>query len=630
MKYLFTPLILFISLLASGQSSQKHDYFVQFNGQQLAKKVNVIDILNHPLFQDSKAKSPDFDIKKLADFFKLDQKIYVSGNFSDSIPYYQITIPIKSRNDIRNFILADKGSDSNAVVSQDIQDFSKYSVLRPKQGTNDPSIAWNDEYLVILKLTQDYYQSNMYSVEEAPVMVEEAYPYEGDAETIENNTEEVYEVIVEGVIEEAPPMEAGDNIATEAEVEETVADTEYGDTDENAYAEYEKDLADFQSLQSERESEMIKLLFENGFTVPFSDKINETADVSSWINYDSAMTSMSSFYNAFRGPGFTYLNRNLLPATNKEDDRFIKGINLDLYFENDNVRLEEAIEYSKTMADIMGKIAKRKVNKRVFKYFPANEPVAYMSYHLNTKEALKNFPLLMSTVLERMPFEKDDVTVVTDLISTIVDEKATATLFDGDFSLFLNGFEEKEVTVRSYDYDENFEEIVAEKTIKKQVPAFSVIFTSTHATFGEKLIQLGIRKNVLVKEGNYYKIVGDDAEFGSLYIIHDKDVFIICNSLNYFGSDKGTFYKEIKKDLKKNAFLGSLNIPAFAKAYNGTTEGGDLVTQKSKYEDLFGNISARSSKKMTDNKLKFEVELNLQKSDKNAILQIFDFIDGMY
>lgn len=45
------------------------------------------------------------DINEYANLLKLDQKVTLHGNYSDSIPYYQITIPIKSRNDLKAFLL---------------------------------------------------------------------------------------------------------------------------------------------------------------------------------------------------------------------------------------------------------------------------------------------------------------------------------------------------------------------------------------------------------------------------------------------------------------------------------------------------------------------------------------------
>ncbi|KIC01880.1 hypothetical protein OA88_11635 [Flavobacterium sp. JRM] len=601
MKQFFSYLTLLITLLANSQTNTKtYDYFVQFNGDQLSKKVNILDVLNHSLINKYTEGKPDIDINQYANLFKLDQKISVSGNFTDSIPYYQVTIPIKNRNDIKQFMQkmhAKKDADSISTAS--IEDFPLYSLLTSVN--KGSSMAWNDNYLVIVGFTKKY-SSNLYDI----------------AETQE-------EITVDAVPDEGEPIEESPiDVNTPYSIEETTDSTAV-DTD-NYYAEYELGRAAFDSLQSIQQNEFIKSLFEKGFIAPSSDKINASADISSWINYSAAM---SSFYESYATlTQFTTYNK-FLPSQ-KNWGNLVKGINLDFYFDNDNARVEEIIEYSKPMADIVNKIANRKINKNIYNYFPDKKPLGYMSYHLNTKETLKNFPNLMTEVLNSAALTKDDMGIVTDLISTIVDEEATATLFDGDLSMFLLDVKETEVTSKSYEYDDNYEEIEVEKKEKKSIPIFSMIFTSTHPTFGDKLIQLGVRKKLLVQKGNYYEIAGTSGKYGDLFILKDKDVVVIANSRDYFNTNNGSFVKEVKKDLKQNYFLAKLNIPEISNAYSHTAETKTADIKKiDQFATQFSDITLQSSKKLIDNKLKFELRLNSLKSNKNIILQTLDFVQEL-
>ncbi|MEA9413657.1 hypothetical protein [Flavobacterium sp. PL02] len=601
MKHFFTYFILLTTLFANSQTNTKpYDYFVQFNGDQLSKKVNILDVLNHSLINKYTEGKPDYDINQYANLFKLDQKISVNGNFTDSIPYYQVTIPIKNRNDIKQFMQklhVEKNADS--IPTATIEDFPLYSLLTSVN--KGSSMAWNDNYLVIVGFTKKY-SSNLYDIPE----IQE-------------------EITVDVAPDEGEPIgESPIDINTPYTIEEPIDSTAV--STDNYYAEYDLGRAAFDSLQSIQRNDFIKSLFEKGFTAPSSDKINATADISSWINYSAAM---SSFYESYATLSqFTTYNK-FLPSQ-KNWGNLVKGINLDFYFDNDNARVEEIIEYSKPMADIVDKMANRKINKNIFNYFPDKKPLGYMSYHINTKETLKNFPNLMTEVLNSAALTKDDMGIVTDLISTIVDEEATATLFDGDLSMFLLDVKEIEVTSKSYEYDDNYEEIEVEKKEKKSIPLFSMVFTSTHPTFGDKLIQLGVRKKLLVQKGNYYEIVGTNGKYGDLFILKDKDVVVIANSRDYFNTNNGSFVKEVKKDLKQNYFLAKLNIPEISNAYSHTAETKTADIKKiDQFATQFSDITLQSSKKLIDNKLKFELRLNSLKSDKNIILQTLDFVQEL-
>lgn len=602
MKQFYILFLVLATHLTFGQlNSKSYDYFVQFNGDQLSKKVSVDQIVNHPLISKYKEGKASLDLKKYTALFKLDQKITVHGNFTDSIPYYQVTLPIKNKEAVKQFLIEEhtKNKNTDSVEVPVIQDYGKYAVFTPKN--QKTSFVWNDNYLVLVELTKKY-KPKSYDWEDRTqdsIAIDEPYQ--------ETSTETT-----------AEPAQSAEEAAASAakETEEAVAVSN---------AAYEKAEADFNLLQKEQQSLFIKSLFENGFTAPVSEKINMAADISSWLNYSSAMTSLNSAYGLLSK--FTSYNK-FLPMQNNAAN-MVKGINLDFYFENDNARIEEVIEYAEPMAQIVGKMTDRKINKNIFNYFPDENPLGYMSYHINTKAALEKFPTLVADLFQSQYLVKEDLTVITDLISTIVDEEATATLFDGDLSMFLYHVNEVEVTKKIYGYDENYEEKITEEKVKKNIPLFSMVFTSTHPTFGDKLIQLGLRKKILEQKGDFYEIFGTE-DYGTIFIKKDKDVVLIANTLDYFNDGKGLFVKEAKKELKKNYISGKLNFARASFAYenSGKAKGKDSEKLK-RLSEQFSDIAIQSPKKLIDNKLKFELKLNASKSDKNIILQTLDLVEEL-
>jgi len=607
MKHFYTLIFLFATYFSFGQTvPEKYDYFVQFNGSQLSKKVSIDEVLNHPILTKYISKKPDFDLRKYADIIKLNEKITIHGNFLDSVPFYQVTIPVKSKEAVRKYLIEKQGANG---TNSSIEDFGKYEVYTPNGVKR--SFVWNDNYLVVIELTKRL-PSKFYDVAETSVAT--------DSVSISEPYEETT-VIEEPVYPPAIPVPA--ERSTDSIILEEPAENDYL-YDGNPYEEYTVEQAEFDKKLAEKQREIIKALFENGFTAPISPKINVAADISSWVNYGGMMSSLYSMYNyplSLFGGYDKYL-----PMQNNFGN-FIKGINLDFYFDNDNARIEEEVEYSPEIANVVSKISNRKINKNIFNYFPAQKPLGYISYHGNTKAALENFPLLMTELFQNPKFAKEDITLITDLISTIVDEEATAKLFDGDLSAFLYDVKEVEVMTKKYGYDENYEEKITEEKVKKEIPLFSVIFTSTHPTFGDKLLQLGVRKKVLVQNGNFYTIVGTQ-EYDNIFILKDKDVVIVANTKEYFGAGNGSFTKDTKKDLSKNYISGKLNIAQTVKTFGKNAKDSEL-DRMTKISSQFSDIAIESPKKLIDNKLKFVFKLNSFKSDKNIILQTLDMAAEM-
>lgn len=607
MKHFYTLIFLFATYFSFGQTvPEKYDYFVQFNGSQLSKKVSVDEVLNHPILTKYISKKPDFDLRKYADIIKLNEKVTIHGNFLDSVPFYQVTIPVKSKEAVRKYLIEKQGANG---TNSSIEDFGKYEVYTPNGVKR--SFVWNDNYLVVIELTKRL-PSKFYDVAETSVAT--------DSVSISEPYEETT-VIEAPVYPPAIPVPA--ERSTDSIILEEPAENDYL-YDGNPYEEYTVEQAEFDKKLAEKQREIIKALFENGFTAPISPRINVAADISSWVNYGGMMSSLYSMYNyplSLFGGYDKYL-----PMQNNFGN-FIKGINLDFYFDNDNARIEEEVEYSPEIANVVSKISNRKINKNIFNYFPAQKPLGYISYHANTKAALENFPSLMTELFQNPKFAKEDITLITDLISTIVDEEATAKLFDGDLSAFLYDVKEVEVMTKKYGYDENYEEKITEEKVKKEIPLFSVIFTSTHPTFGDKLLQLGVRKKVLVQNGNFYTIVGTQ-EYDNIFILKDKDVVIVANTKEYFGAGNGSFTKDTKKDLSKNYISGKLNIAQTVKTFGKNAKDSEL-DRMTKISSQFSDIAIESPKKLIDNKLKFVFKLNSFKSDKNIILQTLDMAAEM-
>lgn len=627
MRTYFYLLLALPVLLFSQNNSEKHDYFIQFNTLQFAKKVNIDELFNHKAFKSFNKENSDFKLNDFISYINQSKPVVIHGNFTDSIAYYQMTFPLKDAKGLTNFI-QNKVDKINTNATDSIVDaikiHSKYSVYSPKN--NDYTLAWNNNNFIVYGLVENNYAQPKYAydysaeVDSAAVAYDEEY-YEEEYEDAPIEVIEVEEVGVEEVEDIVLPP-APVQRPLEAVTDENWEDDE--ETDDDLY--YNKWLADRENevIQERREKqvkqeEQVALLFDNDFVFPTSDKINTKADISSWVDYQSVYGKMNSFY---------YLFRTFTPNQNTASYKnVVKGMNVDFYFENDKARMEQTIEYSESLAKVMGKIIDRKPNKNSYNYFPKETPLAYMSYHSSTEQVLKSYPEITEQILANLPFDQQDTEIITDLVSTIVDEEATATLFDGDFSMFLHSMEPYEYTYTGISYDEDYNQVKEEKTMTKTRPIFTMIMTSTHPTMGDKLLNLGVRKNVLVKEGNHY-VVKEFTEVGKIALLKDGDVFVITNGLNYLNNgSKSDFSKQVKKELSKNYLYGNFEMQRFMKSMLMSENFGKDTEKMLKVSNQFKNIEFKSSNKIKGNKMKVEMEMNSNFSDKNIILQTLDLVD---
>jgi len=628
MRTYFYLLLALPFLLFSQKNSDKHDYFIQFNTPQFAKKVTIDELFNHKAFKSFNKENSDFKLNEFISYINQSKPVVIHGNFTDSIAYYQMTFPLKDIKGLTSFIQkkVDKtNSNTTDSIVDAIKIHSKHSVYSPKN--SDYTIAWNNDVFIIYGLVESnnkpVYDYGL-AADSTAVAYDEQYFEDAPVEVVdveelkENAPEAVEELIIEKKLGEEPAVVQMYEI--EEEKEDGESETNYDDSYYNNWLEESRKEQELNQRQKQiKQEEQVALLFENDFEFPSSNKINTKADISSWVNYQSVYGKMNSFYNLFRT--FT---TNLNAALSKHA---INGMGLDFYFENNKARMEQTVEYSEPLAKVMEKIIARKPNKNSYNYFPKETPLAYMSYHSSTEQILKSYPEIMEQILANLPLEKQDTEIITDLISTIIDEEAAATLFDGDFSMFLHRMEPYEYTYSGVTYDENYEEVKEEKIITKTRPVFTVVMTSSHPTMGEKLLNLGVRKNALVKQGNRY-VLKDFTEVGTITLFKDGDIFVITNELNYLSNgSKSDFSKQVKKELSKNYFYMNFDVQRFMKSLLMHQDFGKDTEKILKMSDQFKNIEFKSSNKIEDNKTKINMEMNSNFSDKNIILQTLDLIE---
>lgn len=621
-------LVFLVTFSIFGQQKQTDsDYFVQFNMPQLSKKMVVNSLFSHKIFKDLNRSTSFFNLNDFVPYMNSNKPIVIHGKFTDSISYNQTTFAIKDEKQITQFI--QKKIDDEKDYYDSIPTIKKrngFQVFSPKYSSF--SIAWNKDYFVIYEMYENQKSTNYDTYSYDTIAVDSTSVYDIEAAPIEVMEDEPMETIevIEAPAEDYPVVQAVD-YETERTPKEAatqgVLDAMGIPTTESyelpSYYPEEVDASEELLAMKAKQEEQVIALFEKGFVMPYSFNLTANADIATWVNYQAFSNKMYDFYKVFQ----TFAPKNLVPMYSNT----INGMHFDFYFENDKARMEQLVVYSHSLAGIMEKVSTRKPNKDFFTYFPKEAPMGFMTYHVNTEEMLHHYPAMTEQLFAMLPLEKEDSEIMMDLFSTLIDEEAAASLFDGDLALFYHGMEPYDFTYKTFTYDSDYNRVETEKKMQKSRPVFSMVFTSTHKKMVLNMLEMGVRKNLLVKENNHY-VMNNEKDLGKIILFKAGDVVIVTNGLQHL--NKGSmseFSKKMKKEIKTNYFYGNFDIQRFMKNIMLNQDFGNDTEKMIKFSNQFKNLEFKSEKKIENNTMKLELNLNSNFSDKNIIMQTLDLFD---
>ncbi|WP_028297543.1 DUF4836 family protein [Olivibacter sitiensis] len=159
------------------------------------------------------------------------------------------------------------------------------------------------------------------------------------------------------------------------------------------------------------------------------------------------------------------------------------------------------IALSPSVAQSFKKIYDKKINRKLLAYAPLDSALSIMSISINTKEYLRQLPVLMSDIYSSLlGMYGEEVELAGDLMSLLIDEEAIGNVVLGDGLFWVNGINEFERTYMSYEYDDNYNYKEIEKTKTERLPDFSILFSSKDQSFFKKLLQYGKNRGKIVEE----------------------------------------------------------------------------------------------------------------------------------
>lgn len=305
-----------------------------------------------------------------------------------------------------------------------------------------------------------------------------------------------------------------------------------------------------------------------------------------------------------------------------------------LYLEGTKTRIGVDITLSEEFAKKFERMGKQKLNKKFFKYINEDQLLGYMTYKINTKNFLEEYPSILAKTYAPLygAHYKEEMELGMEFFSLVLDEEAVSKLVNGDVYFGLSGISEKEVTYFDYEYDEDYNYQEIEKTKMEKLPEFILMATTKEESFTNKLVDYLSKKEIVVRENGYYKILDKSSDIPlDLYFVIKNDIFFLTTSSAEISAIvNDSFKSKLSGSHKKMMQAG--NFSAF---FNGTKFGqefpfdeGDIPNMKAmRFAAENASDFYLKSSRIKNRKMHTELIMEIPANQKNLINYMMSFVE---
>lgn len=312
----------------------------------------------------------------------------------------------------------------------------------------------------------------------------------------------------------------------------------------------------------------------------------------------------------------------------------VEEVTANLFFDKENVRAVLDMSVSDDMKKSFKKIYNKRMNKAIISSFDHNKALAFWSISMNTEEMLVQYPEMMNKLYGGvLPKFKEEIDIVGDMLSLIIDEKAIAKLITGDALFVLNNFEKKEVEYTGYEYDEDYKRKEVTKTKETLVPDFTIMIGSEEKELLTKMFKLGEKYKVINEANNVFELVVKKAKlpFNLYAVVKNGVLYFTSSKVRALTIESGRVnFKSAKhsKLIKKNSTVLFADVNGLVKSmplgWFGKTENKMARFSNEHIKDIHFRVS-----KMKGAKISSELRLNTRGKEENTLKLLFRLINNM-
>lgn len=304
-----------------------------------------------------------------------------------------------------------------------------------------------------------------------------------------------------------------------------------------------------------------------------------------------------------------------------------------LYFEETRARIDLNVTLGDKLAKSYKRILDKKINRKFFDYLNEDEFLGYMTYNINVKNTLEEYPKFVAETTS--PFldgtRKEELELGAELFSLLLDEEAVSKVINGDAMLVLSGITEKEVTYTDYEYDAEYNYTEVEKTKKEKAPDFLLMVSTDDTRFINNLMNYLVKKGEVQKENGYYKIADSNRDFPlGLYVTIKDGIFFLNTSETGMkaiinNTVRGKLSSKHKKIINSGNYALYFNGGRIAKGIPLYELDGSEFDFANYFINNAADFYVRSSK-IKNNKIASEIVLETPEGHKNALTYMLNLI----
>ncbi|GAA4198371.1 hypothetical protein GCM10022289_06980 [Pedobacter jeongneungensis] len=606
------------------------------------------------------SKSLDKNFTSIEDFgINLEKNMYYFNQLSDSITYNCFLIPIK---DAKKF---------ESLINNKEKKYSQQGDIRTMVLPDSTSIVkWNNNmlYFVTGSIRSSFFadsaKSARYGIKDIRFQSDDALAVDSTAVLADSavavTAEPMVEVVEAPVIEKAKVQKKP---TIKKNIKKTVATKKTGKKKTSKKAKkvkdqpldviYPEETVDrtgitpvhgqineqydaYQQERAEQDAKKKRLAFTwmnaqadqifNGTYESIESNKSYTASLDNKAIAELWVSSLQDVYNSISPEFGTYGKAGLMTGYG--------SLNAKLFMDNKSFRISTGLELAQEQADAYKKIMNRKLNKKFLNYVNSEKALGFMSYSIDTKAYLEEFPKLLKQTYGSFLGGKmdEEIDLGTDLFSLLLDEEAVSKVIKGDALFVINGLKSKEVTYTTYEYDDDYKQKEVTKTKNETLPDFLFMFSSEDHRLIDKLIKYGIHKNMVTVENNIYKIQEKKSPVDIYFMIKDGIVFF-GNSLSEMQSISNNQYtnkiSKLHKDLlSKNNFSFLFNAKNLVGKVPDSEIGGVETAKKfNSTLEKMGNVYMKSNP-IKGRLVSADISAEIPNGHENALKYLFSLIEN--
>jgi len=270
-------------------------------------------------------------------------------------------------------------------------------------------------------------------------------------------------------------------------------------------------------------------------------------DMMVWVNYASLMTIYSDAFGMGMGamggmPGAAYTGMFMDAMKGLYDGSYM---GMKMNFNKGAVKVDYDMFMSEKMSRYFGGITDNRVDKKFVRYVKGDNLLGYFAFSFNLRKLVEGYREMGLDMVKDMPMVGDLSRDALDILSIVIDEDALYNLFTGDMLFAVTGMREFEKMMKTYEYDDDFNQTEVEKMVKQSLPEFTMMMSYGNKNDLMKFIRLGLHTNVIQSEGNYFKAAVPDLPM-DIYMAMKDGIFFVSNNTDLVRNhlDKGYSKKE--------------------------------------------------------------------------------------